>query len=240
MPTKYHPVTDHKPLDFVEDLDSIAKYVDASRDGILKLFADSGFPIENDDSDLFFDHLKVILTKFALSANALPLRTPNKLKATVKEIAQKPDEFLMSSDKFDPEAVALVIGACARRSSINNQLLLAYELGNGSGPPPEEIATAAEQVLVELSQKKTSRASRGRPIQVAQGELASGLAKVFKMRGGRITRNVGRPIGRETGPFHKFLELLLPAVAQMARYAGITLTVTTMVAKARKAQSLER
>ena len=191
-------------------------------------------PIDHDDSDRFFDDLKEILTKFALAANAMPLRTPNMLMATVKVIGNNPRDFLQDSEKFDPEAAALVIGACGGRSSINKRLLLEYESGIGSGPPPEEIANAAEQVLVELSQKSTLQPERGRPIQVAQGELANSLAKVYLTRGGIITRNVGRDGDQETGPFHKFLELLLPAVHEIARRAGITLTVATMVAKAQK------
>ena len=233
MPTTYRP-KDHNPLDYDIDLTRIAHHVDESRDAILKLFLDFDSPIENDESDSFFDDIKAILTKFALSANAMPLRTSNMLMSTVKAIGNDPREFLQNSEKFEPEAAALVIGACGGRSSINKRLLLEYEKGNGSGPPPEKIAKAAEQVLAKLSQKNTLQPVRGRPIQVAQGELANNLAKVYLTRGGIITRNVGRAGDLETGPFHKFLELLLPAVHEIARRAGITLTVATMVAKAQK------
>ena len=153
MPTKYRKITGYKPLDFDRDLERIAQLVNDSRDAILKLFSDIGFPIDYDDSDRLFDDLKEILTKFALAANAMPLRTPNMLMATVKVIGNNPRDFLQDSEKFDPEAAALVIGACGGRSSINKRLLLEYESGIGSGPPPEEIAKAAEQVLAELSKK---------------------------------------------------------------------------------------
>ena len=56
------------------------------------------------------------LIDFALVCDAIPMRTPLKLMATVKEIAKRPAKFLSDVGSYDPEAVALVYDAFTRGS----------------------------------------------------------------------------------------------------------------------------
>jgi hypothetical protein len=234
VPTNHSPELDHKPLDLSKDLECIATHVDNCRPQVLEIMERCGSPLAEEEQEYFFRKLTYTLTGFALKANALPKRTANQLKATIRAISKDPVQFLEKSEKFDPEAVARVLGVCARRNRANNQLLMTWELGRGKGPPPEEIKKAAQEVLFALPQDKDVHSSKGRPRQSEQGDLAISLSKAFLAHGGKITRNVGRKDNQETGEFHRFLELLLPAVNRIATRAGITLTVTTMVAKAQK------
>ena len=146
--------------------------------------------------------------------------------ATVRKIAQNPEDFLDSCEKFDLEASALVWDEVARRSPANRILVTKFELSFGTGPLPSEIALAAGTVLGRL---EVLEQNRGRPYLALQTNLACELGRIFRGYGGRITRIT---FDSETGPFHEFLNLILPAVRTFAKNAGFDLNITTMVEKA--------
>ena len=60
--------------------------------------------------------------------------------------------------------------------------------------------------------------------------LAVRLGAFFLAKGGNLSRTV---FDGESGDFHEFLGLVLPAVQPFAWELGFSLTITTMVAKAR-------
>lgn len=239
MPTVYAPITRLKPPDYAGDLDRIAEHIETSRPQIEKLLKSCGIQFEYDDHERFYDDVKMQLTKFALNVIALPGRTPRKLLSTAKAIARDPVRFLESSETYDREAATRILGVCARMSPVNHGAILEYERGTGAGPAPEQIALAARAVIEDLGKLAHERRVGGASKLVWQTSLAIDLARIFMARGGKITRNVGRQNGSETGPFHQFLDIVLPSVRDIARQAGFTLTVTTMVAKARRALRAE-
>ena len=234
MPTVYSPVTDHRSLDYLNDLNSIHQWIDSHRFQIEQLLENYGVKLEYDDRDRFYDELKTELVKFALECNAIPLRTPRMLIATVSKIAQKPQEFLEKSDKFDPEATALVWDEVARRSPANRELVTNFELGIGSGPLPSEIALAARIVLERL-EVQAGQQNRGRPHLVSQTTLACELGRIFRGQGGRITRIT---FDGETGPFHDFLNLVLPAVRTFAKTLVLTSTLPPWLRRRRSIGTL--
>ena len=235
MPTIYAPITRLEPPDYTGDLNRIDVHIETSRPQIQKLLKSCGIEFEDDDHERFYDDVRLQLTKFTLNVIALPGYTPRKLISTAKAIARDPARFLESSETYDREAAARILGVCARVSPANQAAVLEYELGKGAGPPAEEIALAARAVIEDLEKLALARRAGGANKLLWQTTLAIDLARVFMARGGKITRNVGRKNGLETGPFHQFLEIVLPCVRGVARQAGFALTVTTIVAKARNA-----
>ena len=138
-------------MDYGGELTRIDEQAEALKPEFWKLFSRwCSTDLDADGLDAFMDNVKRELTYFALGCNALPLRTPRKLTATVKHIAKHPAEFLSSMDSCDSEAAAFVIAACAAMSPANRKALLQFEIGIGGGPPPDDIAKAARIVLEQL------------------------------------------------------------------------------------------
>lgn len=234
MPTKYKPCLDHEPLRVSTELELIDRAVRGIEYPIREIFEKrcSVF-LEEDDLESFWDALSIALCLFALECTALPKRSPNQVRATVAEIEKDPERFLADSDRYDPEAVARVLGECARASKVNHDEIMRYELGTGPGPEPEELKCAAERVLPTLDRElKSAGRSRGGATRNDQQKwLAERLAVLFVGRGGRLTRTTH---DGESGPFHAFLEVVLPIIRPCAHRAGFALTVRTMVAHAQK------
>ena len=210
MPTVHKTIRNYQPMDYGGDLTRIDDLADQLKPRIREIFSRwCSTDLDDDDLGTFVGNVKLALMYFALDCNALPLRTPRRLMATVKHIAKHPAEFLSSMGSYDPEAAALVIGACAAMSTHNRNALLQFEIGNGAGPLPSDIVRAAAIVLERLEATASGQRRGGRPELVLQRELAMDLAMKFLNRGGKVTRTVG---DGETGPFHEFLELLLPLI----------------------------
>lgn len=233
MPTVHKPVTEYQSMDYGGELTRLEGEAEQLKPALGKCFKRwFDRELEEDDYEPIIVQLKRWLTFFALKCNALPHRTPRKLVATVKHIGKNPTDFLSDMDKYDPEATARVIAACAAMSPDNRKALLAFENGEGSGPSPEDVAKAALVVLEDLEALAKSRRRGGRPELELQSQLAVALGYLFVNAGGKISRIV---FDQESGPFHEFLELVLPLVRAHARRAGFALNVNTMVAKARGA-----
>lgn len=228
MPTKYKAILDHVPLDCETDLNAIAAHVERCCEAVQNLLVRCGADPQDVDLERILTDAITILTRFALDCNALPQRTPKMLMATASKIAQNPQEFLDTSEGFDPEVNAMVWDEVVRQTSTSWVTAAKFELGIGSGPPPTEIAQAANNVRIRLK-AKAGQQGRGRPHLELQTDLALDLGRIFRAQGGRITRIT---FDGESGPFHEFLELLLPAVRPFAKDAGFDLTITTMVEKA--------
>ena len=173
-----------------------------------------------------------VLVRFTLTSIAMPLRSPNQLAATVKKIAEGPSQFLAEMDRYDPEAATKVISIHARSPEARDQFLR-FEAGLGPPPPAEDIASAAKQVLGNIQQHKQASGTckGGRPTDDLQRKLATALGWVYVGFGGSLGRTVHDV---EYGPFHEFLEIVLPAVQQHGRRAKSCLTITTMVRAAQK------
>ena len=84
--------------------------------------------IEPDD---FNDgRLQWILVRFATDILALPPRTRRKLLPTIVRISRQPGHFLAHSEKYDPEAAALVLDNLKIASRTNEALLLWWDAGD--------------------------------------------------------------------------------------------------------------
>jgi len=231
MPTKYKPILNHVGLDYEVELDAIAVRVEVCWQAIREAFIKCGKHLESDDKERIVTDIVTILTRFVLNCDALPVRTSNMMIATASEIAKNPQKFLDLSERFDPEVNAMILDAAARFSAATNASVQKFELGEGNGPPSEDIAKAASNVIQFLQRRTGTKAKVGRPYLGLQTDLAVALGRVFRNHGGKITRTTH---DGESGPFHEFLEVLLPAVRPFAQKAGFDLNVMTMVVKAQR------
>jgi hypothetical protein len=229
MPTKYQPLMNHQPFS-ADTLEAVDEFISAKSKEISEHFRKHNLNFEDDDLDGLSSEVSEALVRFILTSKALPLRSPNQLAATIKKIADDPSGFLEEMDRYDPEAVARVIAVLCRNREARNQFL-EFEGGLGSPPPTEDIAGAARQALDELEQQKTNRQKGGRPVDELQKDLAIELARIYTGFGGSIGRRVH---DREYGPFHEFLEIILPAVRGHGIGAKSSLTITTMVRAAQE------
>jgi hypothetical protein len=162
--------------------------------------------------------------------------------ATVRAIARKPIAFLGNLGTYDPEAAAKVYGAYGSVSLENRLRLSQFEAGLGPAPPAEEIAAAAARVLCYLEAETQKDSHVGGQTLELRNELVLDLATIFKNFGGRTTR-VTRfdpdrvPAHFEDGPFHGFLEIVIPAARPFAKRAGFRMqSLPSLVAIVRKSK----
>lgn len=231
MPRHYKAITDHVPIDHGADLDRIEDYFNGTRKELEALFARWKLrPIQFDDWEAMIFQLKRRVTGFALDCNALPMRTPRQLMATVKAIARDPQAFLKDPGKYDPEIVARIYDATANASRDNQLLLADFECRRGPPPPVENVVIGARKVVNDLEATAEGKSHRGGQTLALQRKLAVDLAKIFQSFGGRVSR-ITRfdqhaetpPLYREVGPFHEFLKLVLPPALLFAKRAGFKL-----------------
>src|SRR5687768_11662272 len=96
------------------------------------------------------------------------------------------------------------------RDHETHMALLRFEIGQGPAPCAEDIRKAATQAIKELTEQNARTGRRGgRTVDELQKALAIELARIYTGFGGSIKRRVH---DREYGPFHQFLEIVLPAV----------------------------
>jgi hypothetical protein len=234
MPTKHPPILNHHPISS-DALSAIDQYVGSKTPVIAEHFQKHyDIALEESDVESLTNAINEALVRFSLTSTAVPLRSPNQLVATVKKIAEEPARFLAELDRYDPEAAARVVSVYARNPEARDQFLR-FEAGLGPPPPAEDIASAAKQFLREVEEHKGASGTRkgGRPIDDLQTELAIELGRLYVGFGGSLGRSVH---DGEYGPFHEFLEIVLPAVRQHGRLAKSSLTTTTMVRAAQRDQ----
>lgn len=231
MALNYKAILDHEPSD--DDgkaLDVIANHVASCSQAILDILVRCGANAQDVGILRLRDDAIMHLTTFALSCDALPMRTPKMLMATAEEIIRNPQIFQKEHEKFDPEVNAMVFDELARLSPEDPVSITKFDRG-GRAPPSEQIVQAASNVVVRLKARAKEQKGGGRPHLELQTELAFGMGRIFRAHGGKITRVT---FDGETGPFHEFLELLLSVVRPFARTAGFDLNVATMVEKAQR------
>ena len=227
--SRYHKaVTDFVPIDYELHLGRIDVYFDWQHKALVKLFDDWGLrPLLSDDCEALVDQLKRRLVSFALDCNSLPMRTPNQLVSTVRAILRNPSDFVEKSERYDPEVVALMLGALGGVSHEASVRVHEYELGTGSRPGREDVLEAARSVLRKLQSESSAMSNVGGQNLVLQRQLIKDLAQIFKNYGGRVTRITRfvdedpRPRYVEGGPFHDFLAIVLPPALLFARRAGL-------------------
>lgn len=226
MPRHWKAITNHVPMDFGHDLDEIVAYfADRDREFVSVFERWKLRPLQFDEVGPLIAQLRRRLIGFALDCNALPLRTPQQLMATVKAIAKDPRTFLERVGQYDPEAVARVYGAYAGKSDERRKTLEDFEWGKGPPPPVEDIVVAANAVRARLEAELRKTSHRGGQELVLQIELILDLARIFENHGGRIKRITRldperRPEYVEYGPFHDFLGIVVPPARASARRAG--------------------
>jgi hypothetical protein len=246
MSRHYKAITNHVSLDYGAALDEIEVYLDGKGEELKALFLRWKLRVfEFDDREALIAQLKRRLTGFALDCDALPMRTPHQLRATVKVIARRPQAFLNDVGRYDPEAAARVYGAYAAVSDENHARLEKFEWGTGPAPPAGAIADAAHKVLSDLEVEMQRIACIGGQPLVLQHGLAHDLARIFRNFGGRTSRVIRyygqrSPTHVEDGPFFGFLEIVVPPVRPFAERAGFRLKSTrSMVEMARKGLAVD-
>ena len=230
MPTKYPAVGNHETMDYEKELQAISAHVHASYPAVRILLLRCGAQSDDLVRKAFEADLTEILSNFALFCNAMPPRTLRKLVPTVAKIVRDPVDFVAYSEKYHPEASALVLGTYAAQSPAAARAVLEFELGKSGGMVAREIVEAGKRVNDRLEEKASSRRKGGGVELEWQTWLAVRLGTFFLAKGGKLSRTV---FDGESGDFHEFLELVLPAVQPFAWKLGFSLTITTMVAKAR-------
>jgi hypothetical protein len=230
MSTRRRPITNLVSLNYGADLERIEEICNGLGKSFLALFERWKLrTLEFDDQAALIEQVKRRLIRFALDCNALPVRSPRQIIATVRSIAEDPAAFVKEVGGYDPEASARVYGKIASRSAEHAANLERFEWGTGPAPPLDDIVRAASAVLNELEIDAQAFAKGGRQKLVLQHELTRDLAKIFEGFGGRVTRStrfdLDRPASeREVGPFHDFLKIVLPVVQPFAMKAGLKMT----------------
>jgi hypothetical protein len=162
------------------------------------------------------------LIQFLANCKARPLRTPNKLKATLLNIVKRPDEFIKNPSIYDPEVVDWVYGAYARQSAKRRAELYRFEIGEGT-LTGEAVSAAATGALKKIMPDKP-KSRKGRP--------RDGILVSFATRAVSLFESTGRTITATTdGPFWRFVELLREPVLQVAMEAGCALSLEPVVRK---------
>lgn len=234
-------------MDYESELNCIDGFCDGMSEAIHGVFARWKLrPLAFDDMAALIEQVKRHLIRFALDCNALPVRSPCQLMATVKSIAKKPFAFIEDVGKYDPEAVSRVYGKLSSRSAEKAAMLERFEWGKGPAPTVDDIVQSASQVLVDLEAEAHRFANGGRQKLVLQHKLVQDLARLFEKFGGRLTRitrfNLGMSSSeREDGPFHDFLKIVLPAVRPIARKAGFQMdSIRSLVSQLKPTVTQER
>jgi hypothetical protein len=226
MPRHYKAVNDHSPIDYHKDLRATARYFREKGAQFLAIYDRWKLPAPaHDDLRSLIELVTRRLIDFALVCDAIPMRTPLKLMATVRDIAKRPTEFLSDVGRYDPEAVALVYDAFTRGSPENRLILSQFEAGEDTRPPEEDIAQAAFKVLDDLTEQIEDDPRVGGQTLILQRELIQDLAKLFLRCGGSLKRstqfNNDLPAKYSyQGPFHDFLKLVLVPARSFASKAG--------------------
>jgi hypothetical protein len=226
MPRHYKAKTDHSPIDHKKDLHAITRYFRGKGDHLLAIYDRWELTApEHDDVGALVELITRRLIDFVLVCDAIPMRTPRKMMATVKEIAKRPAKFLSDVGSYDPEAVARVYDAFTRGSPENRLILSQFEAGEDTRPSEEAIAQAAFKVLEDLIKKIEDSSGVGGQTLVLQRELIQDLAKIFLRFGGSLKRSTQFDNDLPAkyfyhGPFHDFLRIVLVPVRPFARRAG--------------------
>jgi hypothetical protein len=223
----------HEPVS-LEEIEGADEFVSSKSGEILDHFQKHVIPFDKeDDLDPILRDLGQALATFILKSKAIPLRSPNQLAATVKRFVDYPSEFVITQHHYDPEAVAKVMAVLGRDHE-THMALLHFEIGQGPAPCTEDVRKAATQAIEELTEQNARTGRRcGRTLDELQKALAIELARIYTGFGGTIKRRVH---AHEYGPFHEFLEIVLPAVKKHGLAAKSSLTITTMVRAAQQAQ----
>jgi hypothetical protein len=219
-------------LNWRKDIRQIEIHIKARRSEIAELLqVCSGTKLDREEEKLLLDDLRECLVRFIADCAALPLRSPNQLIATMRKIGSDPNAFNLNSDDYDPEANYRVLSAYSQISEANRKELIAFELDEGTLDPTELYYAA--QLAIRLFGFEVANRQRGigRPVDDLQNDLARNLALIFVARGGSLGRTVH---DIETGPFHRFLELVLEPVRQHAHRAKSSLTINSMVRHAQR------
>ncbi len=171
MPTTYKARFEHAPMQVADEIGRISDHVASKRSEILALLQKRcGVEVDEDDVDPLISDITSVLVKFVLTCSALPLRSPNQLRDTIKRFASDPDRFLPSIDTLDPEAHYHLLGAYAGISRENRRAVALYESGQGPAPTPSGIRHAAVKALRKLDRQKVSRRQKER--RSNQGRVA--------------------------------------------------------------------
>lgn len=226
MPTTYKATTDHRPPAWSAVVEEIDEFLDGQLATLAKLAGGDKADLEEDALEPLRESITMFLIQFLAKCSARPLRSPNKLKATLRYIARKPDEFINDPGAYDPEVVDWVYGAYASRSRDRLSELLRFESGEGV-LSSEAVVAAAAAAIKEIERLNLGKEHGGRPIDNILDDFASGAVLLFEAAGGTATATAD-------GPFWRFVELLRAPVSKAARAAGSSLTVDSVVRRAVK------
>lgn len=130
MPRYYKAQIEHTPLDFEREFHSISRYFRGKARDFVRIFDRWNLPhLMADDRGTLIHEVRLRLCRFVLDCDALPMRTPRKLMATVRAIARDPSAFVERHDAYDPQASASVFIRFASTSSENRMRFLLFEAG---------------------------------------------------------------------------------------------------------------
>src|SRR6476660_2191037 len=106
MPTTYKSFKNHRPLDWGAASVKICGFLNDRHEKLARLIgADPDDLLPSGDHG---GHIELSLIQFLAACRARPLRTKNKLKATLLDILKRPNEFIKNPTPYDPEVVDLV------------------------------------------------------------------------------------------------------------------------------------
>jgi hypothetical protein len=107
MPTSHKPINDHKPLNLLQEIERLEGHLKADFPDLIAI-ARKGKPLEDDEEEELRGQFFRSLFQFTTLCAARPVRSPNKLIGTLRDIERRPDEFIQDHAKYDPEAANMV------------------------------------------------------------------------------------------------------------------------------------
>jgi hypothetical protein len=224
MPTRYKPVLDHEPLAWTggEERAGLADRLEQRLEQYeIELAQLCGAAEEDDDLAAWRRDLRVRLLRFMALCRAEPLRSPNKVLATLKWIERSPEVFLDRMGKCDPVAMALWIRAFTGLSRTHQRRWLEFESGSPDATPsPWDVSRAAREAMTRIVKAaplppRSREGSHEIDDTTPDGrrEMPQAAQPLRRLTGGAAGRAIGRARVTKTG---RPADCILDEFARMA------------------------
>jgi len=235
MPTVHKPILDHRPLEVGESAGVIEAFLDTHLTRLIKLGRGDGVVMEDDDLEPIRREFSRRLVVFALKCKARPVRSTNKIIATLKHIAKHPQEFIANAEAYDPEATDALFVEFQRLSPDHKRIIHDFWAGQGK-LDPEDVRQVALAAVIGYKSWRSEQGKHGG--KKPRGAPANQLLREFALlAAGLFTMVGGIPTATDEGRFRQFVDLLRMPVLEIAMEAGCALTPVSIIRLAARNQA---
>jgi hypothetical protein len=187
-----------------------------------------GFRFKDDDEldacgpTAVFAELGRLLYLSIIHVYALPNWPVRQLIDALERIAAKPELFTRGYRLLEQEAVAVLVNQYGKLSPQHMSAILRF-LARAELLDTDSVIQAARNAVEFLK----PQVRRGRPDDLSQSHLTTGLGELYLKYNPKIGRQVTGL--EESGPFKAFVTLVVPPYRDFARMVGRTATVDNIV-----------